>query len=183
MMYAAETHFLKAEGALKGWNMGGGTAKSYYESGISVSMGQWGISAGEATAYIASTKVPIAPNDFGYYHPAVSDIPVAYLSGGSQEKQLEQIITQKWLANFPISVEAFAEYRRTRYPTIYPKVASANANIDLSKGMIVTRLPFAEAEYNSQPEEVARAITLLGDGVTQDLENIPVWWDVNPNGN
>jgi hypothetical protein len=100
----------------------------------------------------------------------------------SQEKQYEQIITQKWLANFPISAEAFADYRRTRLPKIYPKAFSANAYIDLNKGMIITRLPFTEQEYNTQPEEVAKAIKLLGEGA-EDLENVPLWWDVHPNGN
>jgi len=180
IMYSAETSFLKAEGALKGWNMGGGTAQSYYENGITVSMKQWGIASDAIQTYITSTKTPIAPNDYGYNHAAASDIPVKF--GSSAGKQLEQIITQKWLANFPISVEAFADYRRTRLPKIYPKVFSANANIDLTKGMIITRLPFITSEYNTQPKEVAKAVTLLGNGA-KDLENVPLWWDTNKNGN
>lgn len=31
---ASEVYFLRAEGALRGWNMGGGTAQSYYEKGL-----------------------------------------------------------------------------------------------------------------------------------------------------
>ena len=180
MMYAAETQFLKAEGALKGWSMGGGTAQSFYEKGITVSMQQWGIAAGAIQTYIDGTKLPVAPNDYGYNHTAASNIPVKFAA--SADKQLEQIITQKWLANFPISAEAFAEYRRTRYPKIYPKAFSANANIDISRGMIITRLPFAQDEYKTQPAEVAKAVTLLGNGAT-DLESVPLWWDVNKNGN
>ena len=42
-MATAEADFLKAEGVLLGWNMGGGTAKSHYEKGIRNSMLQWGI--------------------------------------------------------------------------------------------------------------------------------------------
>jgi hypothetical protein len=180
MMYAAETYFLKAEGALKGWDMGNGTAQSFYEKGIAVSMEQWGVSSNEAQSYINSNNLPVAPNDYLYDHAAITDIPVKFSS--SQEKQYEQIITQKWLANFPISAEAFADYRRTRLPKIYPKAFSANAYIDLNKGMIITRLPFTEQEYNTQPEEVAKAIKLLGEGA-EDLENVPLWWDVHPNGN
>ncbi len=179
MMYSAETHFLKAEGALKGWNMGGGSAQSFYEKGITVSMQQWGIASSDIQTYINGTTTPVAPNDYLYNHPATTDIPVKFSS--SADKQLEQIITQKWLSNFPISAEAFADYRRTRLPKIYPKVNSANANIDLSRGMIITRLPFVQAEYSTQPEEVAKAIKLLGNGAS-DLENVPLWWDVNKNG-
>ncbi len=87
---------------------------------------------------------------------------------------------KKWLSMFPISVEAFAEYRRTRYPKIYPKEMSTNSNINLSKGQIITRLPFVEDEYDSNAEEVAKAIEMIGGS---DLENVPVWWDTNSNGN
>ncbi len=178
IMYAAETHFLKAEGAWRGWNMGGGTAQSYYEKGITVSMQQWGVATADIATYISSTNTPVAPNDYGYNHAATSDIPVKYTS--TSAKQYEQIITQKWLSNFPISVEAFAEYRRTRLPKIYAKAANANSNIDLSKGMIVTRLPFVSSEKSTQPDEVTKAVDLLGG---PDLETTPLWWDVNKNGN
>ena len=40
------------------------------------------------------------------------------------ELQLEQIITQKWIANFPLGHEAWAEFRRTGYP----KLAAAPVN-------------------------------------------------------
>jgi len=180
VMYAAETYFLKAEGAWKGWNMGGETVQSYYEKGITVSMGQWGVASSAVQTYINGTSTPVAPNDYGYYHAAASKIPVKFAS--SQSDQYEQIITQKWLANFPLSVEAFADYRRTRLPKIYPKASSANANIDISRGMIITRLPFSTGEYSTQPAEVAKAVKLLGNGAA-DLENVPLWWDVNKNGN
>lgn len=178
IMYASETWFLKAEGAWRGWNMGE-TAQNLYEKGIQVSMQQWtDISSDSISNYINSINTPIAPNDYLYYHNAASDIPVKYSS--DSEKQLEQIITQKWISMFPNSVEAFAEYRRTRYPKIYPKEVSANANIDLSMGQIITRLPFIEDEYSTNAEEVAKAIEMIGG---KDLENIPLWWDTNTNGN
>ena len=178
IMYASETSFLKAEGAWRGWDMGG-TAQNFYEEGIRVSMKQWtDISSDSITNYINSTNTPVAPNDYLYYHDAASDIPVKYSS--NSEKQFEQIITQKWLSMFPISVEAYTEYRRTRYPKIYAKVVSSNVNIDLSKGQIITRLPFVEDEYSANADEVAKAIEMIGG---EDLENVPVWWDVNSNGN
>ena len=38
---AAETAFLRAEGKLRGWNVGSKTAKAYYEDGINLSMEQY----------------------------------------------------------------------------------------------------------------------------------------------
>ena len=42
-MYAAEAAFLRAEGALKGWNMGG-DAKTFYEKGVRLSFEEFGVS-------------------------------------------------------------------------------------------------------------------------------------------
>ena len=33
-----------------------------------------------------------------------------------QERNLERIIVQKWIAIFPLGVEAWSEHRRTGYP-------------------------------------------------------------------
>ena len=41
-MYAAEAAFLRAEGALIGWNMGG-TAQKFYEEGIKLSFQEFGV--------------------------------------------------------------------------------------------------------------------------------------------
>jgi len=46
--------------------------------------------------------------------------------------------------------------------------------------MIITRLPYPDSEKNSQPDEIAKAVTLLGG---PDKESTPLWWDVNKNGN
>ena len=60
-MMASEVWFLRAEGILKGWNTGTGTARKFYENGIATSMGQWGITdAGAIAAYTASMKTPVA---------------------------------------------------------------------------------------------------------------------------
>ncbi len=182
IMHSAETYFLKAEGAWLGWNMGG-TAEEFYEKGIEVSIVQWredNISSDSIQSYINSTNVPVAPNNYLYYDEPMTDIPVKFAT--DSEKQYEQILTQKWLALWPISFEAYSEYRRTRLPKIYAKKHSSNADIDLSKGMIVTRLTYTDDEYASQPEEVGKAISLLYNG-NEDNYYTPLWWDTNTNGN
>ncbi len=178
---AAETHFLKAEGVWRNWNMGGGTAQQHYEKGIEISIKQWrgaSFPAASITEYINGTSLPVAPENFPYNDPPLTNIPVKFST--DKAKQYEQIMTQKWLALYPISFEAFAEYRRTRFPKLYMKKYSANANVNPAIGQIVTRLPFVDNEKATQPEEIARATVLLGG---PDLETTPVWWDVNKNGN
>ncbi len=175
---SAETWFLKAEGAWRGWNMGG-TAQSFYEKGIEISIKQWKgatFSSSTIASYINSTALPVAPEDYPYYHPAMTNIPVKF--SGNKEEQYEQILTQKWLALFPISFEAWAEYRRTRLPKIYPKKFSANALVNPSLGQIITRLPYTTDEKNTQPAQIARATEMLGG---LDLETTPLWWDKNSN--
>lgn len=55
-MYAAEAAFLRAEGALKGWNMGG-DAKTFYEKGVRLSFEEFGVSG--ADDYLAdATSIP-----------------------------------------------------------------------------------------------------------------------------
>ena len=180
IMNSSEAYFLKAEGAWRGWNMGG-TAQSFYEKGIEISIKQWKGTTYSATAissYINGTSTPVAPDNYPYYDPPMTDIPVKF--SADKNKQFEQIMTQKWLALFPISFEAFAEYRRTRLPKIYAKKYSGNANVNVATGQIVTRLPYTTGEKTSQPEEIEKAVQLLGG---PDLETTPLWWDVNKNGN
>jgi len=180
VMHSAEVCFLKAEGAWRGWNMGG-TAKEFYEKGIMLSIKQWRgseISDDSIQRYINSTLKPVAPEDHPYYDPPMTDIPVQF--SDDREKQYEQIITQKWIALFPLCFEAWAEFRRTRLPKLYPKKYTVNGNIDLSRGMIQTRCPFAEDEKRANAKEVEKAIQMISG---TDLETIPLWWDINPNGN
>ncbi len=180
ILNSAETYFLKAEGAWRGWNMGG-TAQSFYEKGIEISIKQWkGASFSPTTIsnYVNGTTLPIAPGNYPINDPPMTDIPVKFSS--DKTKQFEQIITQKWLALFPISIEAWADRRRTRLPKIYAKKYSVNPNVNPAIGQIVTRLPFVDDEKAAQPEEIKKAIILLGG---PDLESTPLWWDVNKNGN
>ena len=107
-MTAAEVHFLKAEAALRGW-AGAGSAQANYEAGVTASFTQHGVS--DASGYLAdNTSTPadfvdalFSVNDIAY----ASDVKIAYNAAGTNEEQLEQIITQKWIAMFPSSRAAF----------------------------------------------------------------------------
>jgi hypothetical protein len=114
---------------------------------------------------------PITLND-QWNTPSMSDIPVAYLTAGSFEKQLEQIITQKWIALFPNSEEAWAERRRTGYPVGFPIIKSLNPNVP--ENTIMRRLTFAEGEFTSNGPAVQAAIGLPGG---PNNNSTKLWWD------
>lgn len=183
MLPAAEVFFLRAEGALEGWSMGG-TAQEFYERGVLMSMTEEriGASTADVQAYLAKTSTP-APVTYearpDWNLPSSSDIPVAYLTGGTKERQLEQIITQKWLAIYPDGWEAWAELRRTKYPKPYPRVASMND--DVPRTMVMPRLVFVEGEYNNNRTAVEAAeqfpeLTTRGG----NKNSTKLWWDAKP---
>ncbi|MFT4155860.1 SusD/RagB family nutrient-binding outer membrane lipoprotein [Parafilimonas sp.] len=169
VMYAAEAYFLRAEGAVNGWDMGA-TAKDLYEQGIRLSLAQWGVGSAAIEKYIQSTSLPAAPGDY-LSSPAVSDIPVKF--SDNTETQRQQIATQKWLALFPDGIEAWAEVRRTGYPVLYPVVNSDNPDVPASE--MIKRFTFIDLEYESNNQAVQNALPLLNG---PDKNNTPVWWDV-----
>lgn len=172
VMNAAESYFLRAEGALEGWNMGGGTAQTFYEQGIVTSHEEYGLDGNNLSgaSYIASTNTP---DSFDGTVPAASSAPVAFNTAGSKEQQLEQIITQKWISLYPNSQEAWAEKRRTGYPTFYDRLNTDTPSIPVST--VPRRVPFVDGEFTTNSEGVNAAIdNLLGgpdDGTTK------LWWD------
>lgn len=171
ILHAAEMYFIRSEGALKGWNMGG-TAKDLYEKGIAASMRQWGITDNaKIAAYLASDKTPVEPNDF-MKSPALSKTPVKWSSDA--QTQLDQIATQKWLALYPDGIEAWADLRRSGRPKLYPVVN--NENDALANGERPRRIPFLDYEKNTNGEAVKAAASLLGG---DDKVTTRVWWDKN----
>lgn len=174
VMAVAEAYFLRAEGALLGWNMGG-TAQTLYETGITNSMKQWGITdAAAITAYINSIATPIAPNDF-LNSPPVATIPVKWVAGDVAIEN-QQIATQKWLAMYPDGMEAWADYRRSRYLKLYPVANSDNPDITDTRTQWIRRIPFLLSEKQNNGAEVDKAVGLLGG---PDKVTTPLWWDKN----
>ncbi|MDR0824978.1 MAG: SusD/RagB family nutrient-binding outer membrane lipoprotein [Prevotella sp.] len=173
-MCASEVYFLRAEGALRGWSMGG-TAKDLYNKGIETSFEQRGI-AGKSGNYVNdATSVPA---DFvdkvgSGNATATTDIKVKWEDGVAFEKGLERIITQKWLSMFPEGQEAWSEFRRTGYPKLFPVIKNnSNGTIDTNKQ--IRRIPFPKSEYSVNKNNVDEAITLLGG---PDNGGTKLWWD------
>ena len=97
-MCAAEVCFLRAEGALLGWNMGG-TAENLYNEGIRTSFSQWG--APNADKYLSDSKsTPVKYPGLGQVGSieSPSSVTVKWAADG---RELERIMVQKWIALYP----------------------------------------------------------------------------------
>lgn len=172
-MTAAESYFLRAEGALRGWNMGG-TAKEFYEAGIKMSFDE--NSAGSADNYINdNTSKPADyedPTGDGNSKSAMSQITIKW-EDGNFEKSLERIITQKWIALYPDGPEGWAEFRRTGYPKLFPVVTNYSSSV-VSSDTQIRRCPFPTSEYNTNPDGVKTGVAALGGA---DNIGTKLWWD------
>jgi hypothetical protein len=102
LISAAQSYFLQSEATLKGWLDGGDAkAKELYESGITASFETLGVEDADDAAET-------------YYSQAVD-----YVGWDASPNKLKAIITQKWISMaFTDPMEAWAEYRRTGYPSI-----------------------------------------------------------------
>lgn len=174
-MNAAEASFLRAEGALRGWNMGG-TAEELYKNGIELSFLDKGLSADAAATYAADdTSIPTGYSDplgDNPYSAVLSTITIAW-EAGNFDKGLEKIITQKWIANFPLGIESWSEYRRTGYPRFMPVVEN-NSNGTISDTRLARRVMYPAGEYTGNRTNVTEAVSKLLKG--PDNMATDLWW-------
>ena len=169
---AAEMAFCRAEGAMAGWANMGRSAREWYEEGIRLSFKQWG--AGDASEYIWNGwRQPGSYNDaeggFGSNAPAVSNITVMWQDNDSEERKLERLIVQKWIALFPDGQEAWNEIRRTGYPKVFP-VEQGTGSYNMN---VPNRIPFSSTEITENPENLEKAKLLLGG---KDDYATMMWW-------
>jgi len=171
---AAETNFLLAEAKLNTWNVlpAATTAQKFYENGIDASMEQWGVTDGTAvTAYKAGTTTAAALGDI-YNTPAMNNIAVVF--GNTDAIQREQIGTQKWLALYPYGIEAWAEFRRTGFPKLYPRLNSENIDAPANDPASVRRLTYPPIETSANANGLASGVSKLGG---PDKVSTRVWWN------
>ncbi|MDB5020639.1 MAG: SusD/RagB family nutrient-binding outer rane lipoprotein [Pedobacter sp.] len=106
LISAAESYFLQAEAAARGWGGTPAQAAALFNSGITTSFTGLGLSEAQATSYIATA--------------ADAKLP------GNVNGNIRAIITQKYYAMDGFQgFEAWTEWRRTGYPDfLVPSVAS-----------------------------------------------------------
>lgn len=199
LMKVSEVNFLRAEGALRGWNMGG-TAQSFYEQGI-------------RTAYLEDRNFPIkkyvnyvddylnvdAPKGIVYVDPqgltpdmtSVTKIGVKWNEGDSKETKLEKIITQKYIASFPYSYESWVDLRRTGYPKLFPILNTEHSDGTIKPGdpkvqtadNIMRRIPWVSDDPQTKEDIKATGIPALSEDTNNkpatDTQMQRLWWDVD----
>ena len=181
----AEVDFLRAEGALRGWNMGG-TAQFFYERGIrNAYLEDPLVVAGSpypqlVDAYMAQKQpvdyIQVDPMGDGPDWPSVTKIGVKWNEGDDNETKLEKIITQKYIALFPLSTEAWTELRRTGYPKLFPVLNTNDGDGSIKQGDMIRRIPWAPKDPTVRENINSTGIPALGG---PDKQATRLWWDVD----
>jgi Starch-binding associating with outer membrane len=124
MMTAAESYFIQAEAAVRGWLPGGnGEAQILYQNGITKSYEYLKVGGSTSTADTYATA---------YYS---QDLPfVAFPPGAGKDGLIHTIITQKWAALNSINIlEPYNDWRRTfnvsmesGYPIVPVSISATN---------------------------------------------------------
>ncbi len=141
LMQYAELQFILAEAAQR--NLITGNAQTFYENGIRASFEYWNTDQ-DFTTYLAQTGV-------------------AY------DDELETIITQKWIASFMVSAEAWYDYRRTGFPSVITP-GPDNVNGDV----VPVRFLYPDEEQTLNTQNYQQAVS--DQGGTDNI-NSQGWWE------
>lgn len=178
-MNASEVCFLRAEGAaVFGWEMGG-SAESFYNKGIQLSFEDYGV-GDAAAAYIADeTSAPAQfydPTGLNPWNGTIPAVTIKWDENLTAEQKQQKIITQKWIANWKLGNESWADYRRTGYPFLIPVAYSGSAEVDINRGP--QRLPYPAEEYTDNLANVQKAVADYLKG--PDNWATKLWWACKP---
>ncbi|OUD33505.1 SusD/RagB family nutrient-binding outer membrane lipoprotein [Flavobacterium sp. FPG59] len=94
MLTFAEYNFIRAEAALRFSSPG--SAQTFFQAGIRASMESAGVASSDITAYLVANGT----------------------LAGSPAQQLEQIINEKYVANYGVVSEPWSDWRRTGFPVL-----------------------------------------------------------------
>ena len=185
----AEIDFLRAEGALRGWDMGGKAEQFYTRAIENSSFLEPGSELSNQLKSILSQYANVEkPAAYTYKDPtglspdieSVTKIGVKWNEADDKETKLEKIITQKYIALFPNSMEAWGEMRRTGYPKMFPVLNVEEGDGSLKPGDLVRRILFPNSDDASLKDIQATGLKALGG---PDQQATRVWWDVKGKGN
>lgn len=182
-MNAAEVSFLLSEYELR-FSKDESKAKEYYENGVKLSFEGRDVTGDKDYLSNVSDTPELYIDPLGFYNAEkkMSECKVAWETVSDEEGHLEQIITQKWIAIFPLGNEAWTEYRRTGYPKLLPAVQNLGPDrLDLDHH--ARRLVYPVEEYTSNGTNLSEAISILGNESSSgsgDAMSTRLWWDVKP---
>lgn len=172
-----ESLFLQAEAALR-WGIGSRSVKELYEAGITLSMTEHGVDAGQITEYLNQTNLPVV--DYVDFRDGQNNIAgrvscdVKWNESDTKELQLEKLITQKYIAVFPQGDAAWNDFRRTGYPRLFPpRLNGGMPGMDGKLEWQIRRMPQAVVTNNAA--EMATLSAALG--YDQSDASMPIFWD------
>lgn len=173
----SERHFLEAEANLR-WGIGTNYLMAY-TYGIQAMLKEYSIETGgtEFSNYYTQTT---ADTSIDYVDPHNERnnlkglITIGVMLGNEDKKTiLEKIITQKWLAQFPMGLEAWNDLRRTGYPRIFPTNDIGDGS--LTSGFMIRRIPWNMTDASAAADVNTTGVPALGG---PNLMATPLWWDV-----
>ena len=139
MLTFAEYNFIRAEASLR-FNSPG-IAQTFFQEGIRASMLSAGVAVTDITAYITANGTLT----------------------GTDDKKLEQIINEKYIASYGIVLEPWSDFRRTGYPVL-----------TLPSNAIISYFPrslfYPQSEIDLNAENVSQKAGM----------NVKVFWDTRP---
>ena len=152
----AQTEFLLAEAAQRGWSVGA-TASQHYAKGLSAALQSYGtfnsttpVSAATADAYAAANPLDVS----------------------SADNALKQINTQYWITTGTLFLfsEDWSNWRRSGYPVLTP----VNYPGNFTNGTIPRRQIYPPSEASTNGANYKTALGSLGG---PDDWTTKVWWD------
>ena len=149
---------------------------------------QYGITEADITTYMNQTDFEwvdyVDPyNEINNIDGRV-EIGVKWSDDDSDELKLEKIITQRWIAIFPQSPEAWTTFRRTGYPRLFPVDPGMNNwDDDINCEVQIRRIPYYDKSASAQADLTNAANILAGEssevGSTNNSPMTRIWWDIN----
>lgn len=130
----AEVQFMLAEAFVRGY-INTGSAKTYYETGVTNAITHWGLSV---------------PTDH-LIRPGID-----WNEAVTTEQQLEKIITQKYFTYFFTDFQSWFEYRRTGYPSLTIGPGAQN------DGKMPTRLVYPVSVQSLNRANYQAAVQTMG---------------------
>ncbi|HJD75635.1 SusD/RagB family nutrient-binding outer membrane lipoprotein [Bacteroides reticulotermitis] len=177
-MDASEAYFLLAEAKLR-LNLGTETVKSYYEKAVRTSFTSKGAAGvdnylADAVSLPLTTYTDPTTNRGTNVSGFISQLTIAWDEAVSEEKKLERIMIQKWIALYPDGQEAWSEMRRTGYPG-FVRINSYQYATEVASNALISRLKFPTTEYSDNSQNTQAAVSLLGGN--GDIAGTRLWWD------